>query len=187
MIKDVLRLALTLTLVCLVASASLGLTYVETKKQIEIQQIKEERKALRKVLPQVKSTKDFKERKDLVEALRKEFEDLNKIFDGYVDGQKVGLALQMMPRGYGGFITMVVGLDREGKVIGTSIVSHAETPGLGAGIEESSWLRQFKGKMVKDPLEVNKDIDAISGATKSSRAVTKGVKEALQVLEKIGR
>ena len=91
-----------------------------------------------------------------------------------------GKTIQVSPRGYSGPIEMLVGIDEKGNVSGIKILSHKETAGLGANIVNIKFLAQFKGKSKKDPLEAKKDIDAITGATISSRAVCSGVKEALK-------
>lgn len=91
----------------------------------------------------------------------------------------IGTAVVVSPRGYSGPIEMLVGIDK-GKVKGIKVLSHRETPGLGANIVKSSFLNQFIGKSLKDLIEPKKDIDAITGATISSRAVCSGVREALQ-------
>ncbi len=91
-----------------------------------------------------------------------------------------GKAIAVSPRGYGGPIEMLVGIDEKGKVSGVKVLSHRETPGLGANIAQPKFLDQFKGKTLKDPIEPKKDIDALTGATISSRAVCEGVKDALE-------
>jgi len=91
-----------------------------------------------------------------------------------------GVVRQVAARGYGGEIKLLVGIDEKGKVSGVKILSHQETPGLGANITAPKFLDQFKGKKVTDRLEAKKDIDAISGATISSRAVCHGVQQALK-------
>ena len=91
-----------------------------------------------------------------------------------------GKAISVFTQGYSGKINMLVGVDPQGKVSGVKILNHRETPGLGANIVKSGFLKQFKGKSLKDPIEPKQDIDAITGATISSRAVCKGVKEALK-------
>lgn len=95
-----------------------------------------------------------------------------------------GQAVVASPRGYSGPIEMMVGIDKEGKVTGVKILNHRETPGLGANIVKSRFLNQFIGKSLKDPIEPKKDIDAITGATISSRAVCSGVREALNKVKK---
>jgi electron transport complex protein RnfG len=94
-------------------------------------------------------------------------------------GKVMGYAYRVYPKGYGGKIDMVVGLDVNGRVIGVKIISMNETPGLGMKASELKFLRQFIGKTSGHPLRAKKDIDAITGATITSQAVADGVKEAL--------
>ena len=91
-----------------------------------------------------------------------------------------GRAISVSPKGYSGPIDMLVGIDPQGKVSGVKILAHRETPGLGANIAKPKFLDQFKGKTMNDPIEPKKDIDAVTGATISSKAVCNGVKEALR-------
>lgn len=91
-----------------------------------------------------------------------------------------GKTVLVSPRGYGGPIEMLVGIDEKGRVSGVKILNQRETPGLGANIVKPEFLKQFVGKSVSDPLIPKKDIDAITGATISSRGVCEGVREALR-------
>ena len=97
----------------------------------------------------------------------------------------LGYAIEVHPNGFGGEITMMVGVDMEGKVTGVSIISHSETAGLGA----VAAAKTAKGQAFRDQFigqsgspAVTKDggnIDAIASATITSRAVTEGVSTAL--------
>lgn len=108
-------------------------------------------------------------------------------------GEKtIAYVVPAQSKGYGGAIKMLVAITPEGKVIGFDITSHNETPGLGDNANKEPFKSQFKGKEAA-ALEVTKDksnkenIQAMTGATISSRAVTKGVKEAVeQVVEFAG-
>lgn len=91
-----------------------------------------------------------------------------------------GKAIRVSARGYSGPFDMLVGIDKEGKVSGLKILNQRETPGLGANISKPSFLKQFVGKSAQDPIEPKKDIDAITGATISSRGVCEGVRQALR-------
>lgn len=186
MVKKIISLGLNLAIICAIAAFGLSFTYAVTRERIAAQIWAEQIKAARVVLPKVKKDEDFKERKDLQEQLKKKLPELDKIFEGYSNGEVVGYAVQVLPRGYGGPITMIVGIRLDGKTTGISIVNHKETPGLGTEIENPAWQKQFKEKTVKDRLEVNKDVDAISGATISSKAISKGVKEALKAYTLFG-
>lgn len=91
-----------------------------------------------------------------------------------------GKAILVSPYGYAGNIDMLVGVGADGEIKGIKILRQRETPGLGANITRQNFLFQFIGKSARDPLEPKKDIDAITGATISSRAVCAGAREALR-------
>ncbi len=90
------------------------------------------------------------------------------------------------PRGYGGTITLLVGIDRVGTVNGVRVLSHRETPGLGDAIEaqRSDWVLGFAGKSLQHPRAwaVRGDggtFDQFTGATITPRAVVGAVHTAL--------
>ena len=103
-----------------------------------------------------------------------------------------GYALEVLPSGFDNTITMMVGVDTEGKVLGISVVSHTETAGLGAVAAENTskgeaFRSQFVGK--SGSVAVSKDggeLDAITGATITSRAVCVGVNAALTCVAGLG-
>lgn len=93
-----------------------------------------------------------------------------------------GYVVEVTPSGFGGAIDMVVGVSIDGTVTGVSIVSMSETSGLGANASKDTFRSQYVG--LSGELAVNKDggeIDALTGATITSRAVTDGVNTALRV------
>lgn len=98
-----------------------------------------------------------------------------------------GWVVQAAPSGFGGTISMVVGINSDGTVSGVSIIKMSETSGLGANASKDSFRSQFVGQT--GPLAVSKDggsIDALTGATITSRAVTKGVNSALSAVQSLG-
>ena len=103
-----------------------------------------------------------------------------------------GYAVKVAPQGFGGAIQMMVGVDKDGKVLGISIISQTETAGLGADIAAKTQKgEQFRGQFMgqSGTLSVDKDggvIDSLTSATISSRAVTVGVNAALACVEKLG-
>jgi len=100
----------------------------------------------------------------------------------------VGYVIKVAPVGFGGEISMVVGVDMTGKVTGVSIVKMAETSGLGDNAKKDSYRNQYIGK--SGTLAVTKDggsIDALTGATVTSRAVTDGVNAALNAANTLGQ
>ncbi|GHV33679.1 electron transport complex subunit G [Clostridia bacterium] len=91
-----------------------------------------------------------------------------------------GYAAIVAPIGYGGEINMVVGVSAEGAVTGVSIIGMAETPGIGTKVAAQPFLEQYLGKHAGVTIGHGENtVDAISGATVSSKAITKGVAEAL--------
>ncbi len=95
----------------------------------------------------------------------------------------IGYAVMVSSGGYGGEILLTVGMDTDLKVTGIDIISHSETPGLGAKCVKDEFKNQFIGKdadiqVVKSGAEDNQ-IDAITSATITSKAVTAGVNCAI--------
>ena len=167
---SILRLTLTLLIICAVVAAALaGINKITAPKIAEIQEQKVA-DAIAKVLPGTP-------------------EQLDVTADGMV--QKVwksenGYAVQVAPAGFGGEIVMMVGVDFEGKVLGIDVVSHAETAGLGdTAAADNAKGQEFRDGFVgkSGTLAVTKDggeINAITSATITSRAVTSGVNAALE-------
>lgn len=110
------------------------------------------------------------------------------VYDAFDNSGKVeGHVIKASGQGYNGKIELLLGLDPEGnKITGLYILDQKETPGLGAKVVEDAWRDQFIGKSTDKPLVVvkgkpvsNNDIDAVSGATISSRSVTNIVNAAV--------
>lgn len=108
-----------------------------------------------------------------------------KVYKATKGGEFIGAAVESSSNGFGGALTVLVGFDKEGKIIDYSVLSHAETPGLGSKAAE--WFKKgAKGDITgKNPgeqaLTVNKDggqIDAITASTITSRAFLKAVNNA---------
>ena len=100
--------------------------------------------------------------------------------------------MEVTPSGFNGTVTMMVGVDNAGKVLGISVVNHTETAGLGAeaasqGAAGTAFRSQFTG--MSGSVSVTKDggqVDALTGATITSRAVCTGVNAALNAVAKLG-
>ncbi len=103
------------------------------------------------------------------------------------DGLKAYI-VETYGKGYSSYINILVSVDREGRIMKMEVLAHGETPGLGDEILLDYFKDQFVGKgkdqMVVIKGETEDNIQAITGATISSRAVTNGVKDALELLEK---
>lgn len=167
------NMVVTLFAVCLVAAAVLGGLYALTKEPIEAAQIAKINAAIGGVVPEfdnAPSAEAFE-----VEANGK----TSKVYPAIKGGEIVGYAIEASSSaGFGGNITLMVGFAPDGSIVNTSVISHAETPGLGAKISESEshFVTQFQGKNPGDPafkFAVKKDggsFDAITASTITSRA-----------------
>ena len=169
--KDsVFKVGINLTLACLLSSAVIAGTFAITAPiaaKTKIQLDNQARKAL------VADAQDFKAiegKKGWSAALK--------------DGKVIAYVVPAESKGYAGAINMLAAVSVDGKVIDYAVLSHKETPGLGDKAEKPAFRKQFAGKTAED-LEVvkvpsDKNIQALTGATITSRAVTKGIKEAVE-------
>ncbi len=109
----------------------------------------------------------------------------NDIYIIYADGAEIGYAFFTVGKGYKGDIDILVGLEDKTTIKGIIIILQEETPGLGARIAEISFADKFTGLNIVDAVlsQDGGQIDAITGATISSRAVTEAVRTA--AIEKV--
>lgn len=114
---------------------------------------------------------------------------IQNIYEMQKGGETVGYCMEVLPSGFGGTLTVVVGINADGTVAGAKVTSHAETPGLGAKAKaDPNWITQFSGKAADGSLAVTKDggeIVPITGATITSRAVTKAVNRAASYVQSL--
>lgn len=109
------------------------------------------------------------------------FEESGEIINVYEDNKIIGHTFIATGRGYSGKISVFVGIDPDYSIEGMEVLSHTETPGLGNKITEEPFTEQFLG-LDADEIALSRDggkIDAITGATISSRAVTLAVQERM--------
>lgn len=174
--KELFGGILVLTIITALSGYLLAYVYKTTKPAIEKQQKLEEEKINKEIFPEGDKFVE-KETKGI-----KYFSVLNS------KGEEIGKIFTTTSLGYGGYIKIKVGVDENFKIKGVKILQHNETPGLGAKITNDKFLSQFKGKTIED-IYLKKDksngkIDAITGATISSRAVTDGIRKLLEKVKK---
>ena len=179
------NMTICLLAICLVCSGLLAGVYALTKEPIDNAAKAKNEAAIKEVLPEEVAKID-EEKSIELDGVKYTY---NLAYDQA--GNTVGCAVNVAPVGFGGPIVIKVGFKvdaQTGKnlVWNTKVLSHAETPGLGAKCSEPAFADQFKGL---DPtvktLEVTKDggdIDAITASTITSRAFTDGVATAVNVL-----
>ena len=169
----ILRLTVTLLAICAMVALALAGVNAITKDRIAAIQAEKTQKAIAEVL------------KDGETAVRMPI--LGSTHPSIVSAyeNENGYAVQVAPAGFGGTITMMVGIDNDHKVTGISIISHTETAGLGSVAGDNS----AKGQAFRDsflgltaPVAPSKDggqADTITGATITSRAICEGINIAL--------
>jgi electron transport complex protein RnfG len=111
-------------------------------------------------------------------------------FVGNFDGEPRGIAFETSGKGYGGEVGLMVGINvADGQLIGVGVTTHAETPGMGAKAKsDPSFVAQFKDLALGEPFKVTADggsINAISGATITSRAVSAAATDANEIYQKL--
>lgn len=114
---------------------------------------------------------------DSVELYGTDEKSGSSIYLVYAEDKLCGYCVNVASNGFGGEINMMVGVSPDNSVESVKIISLSETPGVGSKTRSDSFLAQFAGK--KGSLKIGDDVDAISGATISSKAVLEGVNTAL--------
>ena len=179
-VKYVLRLALTLLAITAVVAALLAGVNSITKPAIDKLTAEKTQQAIELVLPgggELMAEGSYTDATGLV----------SKIY-----ASDTGYAVEVTPGGFDNTITMMVGVDKAGNVLGISIISHTETAGLGAVAAAETpagiaFRDQFVGQ--SGSVSVSKDggeMDAITGATITSRAICVGVNAALDCVANMG-
>ena len=171
----VARLALTLLAITAVVAVALAGVNMITKDRIAAIQVQKTENAIKEVLPDAHGMQQL--------PLTGETGIVQAVYTA--DGS---YAVQVAPGGFNGAVTMMVGV-ADGKVTGISVISHSETPGLGAvAAVKNAKGDAFRGQFVgqEGTLEIGQQVDAMSGATITSKAVVTGVNAALSYVANLG-
>jgi len=175
-VKNIVRLGVILMIYAGVAGALLGWVYTKTAPKIEEQARMERQQAIKEVMPP--DAKVFEE---------KTLSDGTVVVVGYADDAKTqvaGYAAEAVGTGFSSDVRTMVGFLPDFRINAIKVISQNETPGLGTHTQDEWFQKQFSGKTI-DELLVNKDggkIQAITGATISSRAVTNSVRKLAEKL-----
>ena len=195
--KYIIKLTVTLFATCVIVAGLLGLVNMVTKDKIAAINWENTQTAMKAVVADPDNT-EFSEALENTDAMNAAAKaaggTLDSVYEVLVGGENAGYAIKVVASGSQGNIEMMVGVDAEGVVTGVSIVDNSETSGIGSKVMSNEPLSsgvgvldQFQGKSAADgTLTVGKNVDAISGATVSSKGVTAGVNAALAVAGAIG-
>ena len=174
-----LNMVLTLLVIALISSASVGAIYEITKGPIAEARLARKISAIREVLPEFDNNP-----LDEQKTVQTQAGDIN-IYPAKKAGQDVGVAVESVTnQGFGGAIRLMVGFLPDGTINDVAVLEHKETPGLGDKMEKgkSNFSQQFQGKNPQNfQLKVKKDggdVDAITAATITSRGFVDAVERA---------
>lgn len=178
-LKDVFKSSIPLVLICLVISFLLAFVNLSTKSTIEKEKNLENENARKTVLNEAAKFEPCK------------IDDV-EYYKGFDGDNLIGYVFLTTSKGYGGKIEVMTGITSDGQISGVSILSQNETPGLGANIKNDNFKKQFNKKVPYDGFNVvktsaseNNEIEAITGATISSKAATACVNEAIKLYNKL--
>lgn len=181
-VKEIIKVGAILFVITAVLAALLAFVNGKTAPLIEKNSLEKEQTALKAVMSDAVGFEETTVDAD-TDALKKVF------FAKNADGKSIGVCVITETTGYDVGIRTVTGVDKDLKVTGVEIISMNETPGLGAKAAEEGFRSQYNGKSGEIGVSKNSasdtEIQAISGATKTSNGVTEGVNIALKVAETV--
>lgn len=178
-IKEVIKPAAILFVICVAVSAALAGTNLLTADRIAQAAAQKAEESRMVVLPGAEAFQE-KESEDGTHYI-----GLSKEADGVV----VGYVFETESKGYGGTVKVMTGISTEGSITGVIVLSHSETPGLGANAEKESFRAQYQQpvanlaggiQVVKFQAPGEGEIQAMTGATITSTAVTNAVNLAIE-------
>ena len=191
-LKEIITLSVTLFLICSLAAVVLGFANSITETKIDENNKAALEKSLKVTMPEASDFQKMFE--DGVVPDAEVFSDVGKNTDVYEakdsDGNVVGWCVTTVVNGYKPGISLVIGINKDLTVSAIDIPpSHSETPGLGGNITTDWFKARFAGKssvvIVKRPASADNEVQAITGATMSSRAVAEGVNKSLEIVKAI--
>jgi electron transport complex protein RnfG len=196
--KNIIKDAIMLTIITLVAGLFLGFVYEITKEPIKQQQEIAKQKAYKAVFSDAKefvadNSIDLTTAPAVLEATGYTKESINEALAAVDDsGNVIGYVMNVTTsEGYGGDILFSMGIRTDGTVNGYEILTISETAGLGMKAKEAAFKDQYANKQVdkfqytKAGATAENEIDAISGATITTNAITNGVNAGIAYFKSI--
>ena len=190
MLNAIKKNGLVLAIFACASTGLVAVTHYLTKDQIKQQEQTQLLSVLNQVIPHDLHDNELFSSCTLVQAEELGTEKAMPAYIAKINGEPSAIAIEAIaPDGYNGAIKVIVGMKIDGTILGTRVLSHQETPGLGDKIDlrVSDWILSFAGKQVTDSnldrWKVRKDggdFDQFTGATITPRAVVKSVKQAVQ-------
>jgi electron transport complex protein RnfG len=183
--NETVKLGLILLIITAVAAAVLGFSNSITAERIaELDKITNNQ-AMQEVLGDAQDFKLVDESKlKEAQAVSSNILEINEGYDS--SSNLVGYAIKATAIGYGGEIQFMIGISSDGQITGIKVISHSETPGLGANSEKSYFTDSFKGKSASQELTYSKnptkenEVQAITSATRTTKGIVNGVNMVLE-------
>lgn len=174
MVKNVIKLSGILCAIAVAVSLLLAVTNELTAGTIALRQQEARNAAMQEVLPAETYT--------LLNGVQDDYE----IYAAFNKTDLIGYTVSLSESGYGGEIQMMIGVNAGGTVTGLSIIDMTETAGLGDNAKKPEFTGMFRGLKPEEVAltSAGGKIQAITGATVTSKAVTRGVSRALEIVEK---
>ena len=182
--REIIKLVIVLSIICAVSAATLTATKLKLESKIEKQQDLYIRgPALERLFN--RPAGELLDNKVMFNVEKQTF----PVFYLKENGEITGLALEASGSGgYGGDINIIIGIDLKTELmVGMEIIEHKETPGVGSRVEGTKFRKQWINISLKDDVALKSqggNIDAISGATYSSKAVVNGTNIIINLLKK---
>lgn len=183
--REMIQMVVVLTILACVSGGLLAYIKDNTQEKIEYQQLVFVKG------PAIRSIMEGSSNDPINDRFKIQHGDTERsFFVGVFDGQPQAVAFETSGKGYGGDIGVMVGVNVEqAQLVGIGVTTHAETPGIGALAKtDPSFAAQFRGMPIKDQFKVKTEggeIDALSGATITSRGVAGAVTQAAQIFQEL--
>lgn len=184
--KEMMKLGIILLLFSAISAGSLALTNQATLPAIEASRKAADLENMKQVFAEADDFQAYSE--DELAKLKGKAPILSQLFSAMKAGEKVGYVAKVVPGGFGGPVELIVGFNKEGTITGLRVGKHSETPGLGDNATNPEFYNQFNNLTLTKEIKVNKveagenEIQAISAATITSKAVANGVNELGKLL-----
>lgn len=185
--RDMVRPTLVLFVICLIVGAAMAFTNFATAEKIEQRILEDSVNARKSVLPDADGFEKMDMEKIQTAAADAGYNSIKEAYAAKKGGSTIGYVFLAKPSGYAGEINIMIGINTEGKVTGVEIGDNKETPGLGSKAKDQEFKGQYIDKkydvinVVKRKAQKDDEIQAISGATITSKAVSLGVQQASQL------
>lgn len=181
--KTILKNTAILLTITLVAGIALSFVYELTKEPIARAEQQKKIAAYQAVYTEAASFGDVEEISAVLKAYNATLTGgtaVEEVFSAdAADGTRLGYVLAVTAKGYGGDVKIALGIDTSGKVVGYSVLSHSETPGFGANMENGDVAAQFIG--ITDAQE----LDGITGATYTTNALRAETQAAIELVKQL--